>query len=297
MSQMPGPLAQHLDAVQSEGNRSRVCAPTFSRKGSVRAHAVGLVGVDLRADDELAAVGLVDVDVQVAETMTLSRNGLSGSVTQRLERVRHDRQARRRPSARSCRRPAGRRVDDRAGRGSGPASVWTPVTLCRPSTPMPVTSVYGWMSMPFCRGALRVAPDHGVVADDPAGRVVQRREDREAACRSLRSSAGTSPAISSGSIIRAVDAQQSWFVSARTRRPVMPRLGVGQRQVAVLAEQHVSPGPRTAARTASRTRRRRRRPPGAVVGADDRGVAPAGAGAQVAPLQDRDVLDAVLAAR
>ena len=43
---------------------------------------------------------------------------------------------------------------------------------------IPVTSVYGWISTPRAVGAAREAPDDGVVADDPAGRVVERAHDR-----------------------------------------------------------------------------------------------------------------------
>ena len=58
---------------------------------------------------------------------------------------------------------------------------------------MPVTSVYGWISAPRVGGA-RQPPDHGVVADDPAGRVVERpHTDRRRPVRA------TSPARAAGS--------------------------------------------------------------------------------------------------
>ncbi len=53
-----------------------------------------------------------------------------------------------------------------------------------------------------CVGAAREAPDDGVVADDPARRVVERADDRIGRVRAERSSPGASRWISSGQISR-----------------------------------------------------------------------------------------------
>src|SRR6187397_1825791 len=108
------------------------------------------------------------------ETRTTSRNGFTGSVTKawRMCVV----MGRRRPT----RRPTS---DDQPAvalttcpHSTRPRFVWTAVIRSL-SRSKPVTSVPWWISTPR-RSAAREAPDDRVVADDPAGRVVERADDR-----------------------------------------------------------------------------------------------------------------------
>ena len=146
MSQMPAHWRRTLTPA-TDGSSSSTCAADDLQERQRRALAVRRVRIDLRADDELAAVGLVDVDVE--------RRRHEHRVEERLERLGHERLERvgddRDPHAdhrRDRRRPAGRRVDDDPGPDR--AARWSGRRSTRPSaTSIPVTSVYWWISTPF----------------------------------------------------------------------------------------------------------------------------------------------------
>src|SRR5689334_16939407 len=134
------------------------------------------VGLDLGAHHELAAVGLRDVDVQRPRDDDLVQERLHRLGHARLEDVRGERQ--RHPGhARDLGAPARDARDDRVasdrpavGLHPGHAAV-LPRDPGHPRVGVDLDAQLG--------GLLRVAPDHGVVADDAARRVVERCQDRE----------------------------------------------------------------------------------------------------------------------
>ena len=142
-------------------------------------------------------------------------------------------------------------------------------------------------------GAARVPPDDGVVADDPAGRVIQRAHDR------IRDVVGDvqlrAQPLDFGGVdqlrVDPVQAVDLGAVGHHEHRPVRMR----QRQVAALREQQVEvelggqPLVHLHALVVEASALRR-----LVVGAEDRRVATGRAGADVALLEHRDVLDAEL---
>ncbi len=140
---------------------------------------------------------------------------------------------------------------------------------------------------------LGVAPDDGVVADDAAGRVVERALDRPGhvvADVDLRAELLHLVAVDHA----AVDAEQLVDLGALVLHHERA-VGVRQREVAVLREHHVEVEVgrellvELDALLVERGTLR-----GAVVRADDRRVAAGGARADVALLEDRDVGDAVV---
>ena len=173
-----------------------------------------------------------------------------------------------------------------------PWFVLTPCTL--PSlTSKPVTSTPWWISTPRAAGLLGVAPDDGVVADDPAGRVVERALDRPRhvlADVDLRAELLHLLPVDHA----AVDPEQLVHLGALVLHDERA-VGVREREVPVLREHHVEVevgGELLVELDALRVER------GAlgraVVRADDRRVPPGRARADVALLEDRDVGDAVV---
>ena len=142
-------------------------------------------------------------------------------------------------------------------------------------------------------GLLGVAPDDGVVADDPAGRVVERALDRPGhvlADVDLRAELLHLVAVDHA----AVDPEQLVHLGALVLHDERA-VGVREREVAVLREHHVEVevgGELLVELDALLVERGALRR--AVVRADDRRVAAGGARADVALLEDRDVGDAVV---
>ena len=133
------------------------------------------VRLDLGADQELAAVGLRDVHVQLRGDDDHVEERLHRLGDERLEDVRRDREAQADEPA-DERRPAGGRADHltaldaAAGRLDGGDAV----AVAQESDDLGV--LMDLDSAPVRRA--RESPHDGVVPDDPAGRVVQRADDR-----------------------------------------------------------------------------------------------------------------------
>jgi hypothetical protein len=126
------------------------------------------------ADDDLAAIGLVDVDVQRRRDDDVMQPRFEPFRDQRLQRC----------VTIGSSTPAMRAMVEHQ-----PAVALTTVfvrivprlvtTSTRPSrTSIAVTSVCGWIWTPSRSAARCVAPDDGVVADDAARRVIEPGEDR-----------------------------------------------------------------------------------------------------------------------
>ena len=133
------------------------------------------VRLDLGADQELAAIRLRDVHVQLRGDDDDVEERLHGLGDERLEDVRRDREPQADEPA-DERRPAGGRAHDltaldpsarRLDRGD-------PVAVALEAGDLGV--LVDLDAAPV--GRAREPPDDGVVADDPAGRVVQRADDR-----------------------------------------------------------------------------------------------------------------------
>ena len=82
------------------GKSSSTCRAEYSRNGNVLGAAVGRVRLDLGADQELAAVGLRDVHVHLRRHDDHVEERLDRLGHERLQDVRRDRQAARRPGRR-----------------------------------------------------------------------------------------------------------------------------------------------------------------------------------------------------
>ena len=144
-------------------------------------------------------------------------------------------------------------------------------------------------------GAAGQAPDDGIVADDPARRVIQRPHDRVDRVRVVDLHRGgqsldligvDEPRVDAG------DAVDLGPIGHHEHRPV----GVGQGQMAALGEEQVEVELLGEALVELDAGVVEARPLGRlVVGAQDRRVAPRGPGADVALLEDGDIVDAVLA--
>ena len=99
------PRAEHVEPLELREELERVPAE-YSRNGNVPIRLVGRVRLDLGADQELAAVGLRDVDVHLRRDDDRVEERLHRLGDERLQDVRRDRE----PDARQAadeRRPAG----------------------------------------------------------------------------------------------------------------------------------------------------------------------------------------------
>ncbi len=142
-------------------------------------------------------------------------------------------------------------------------------------------------------GAARVAPDDGVVADDPAGRVVERAHHRPGdVLREVHLRAESRDLVRVDQA--AVDPEQLVHLGALGHRDHRP-VGVGERQVALLREEEVEVELGAEALVEADALLVEARALGrAVVGADDRRVAAGRARAEVALLEHGDVRDPVV---
>ena len=141
-------------------------------------------------------------------------------------------------------------------------------------------------------GAARVAPDDGVVPDDPAGRVVERAHDRvRDAVGEVELRADLLDLVRRHD--RGVDPEELVHLGALLRDD-HPAVRVRERQVPVLREHHVEVElDREALVELDALLVEGGALGRAVVRADDRRVAARGAGADVRLLEDGDVLDPV----
>src|SRR3954452_14623893 len=174
-----GPLAQHADLAQGWHQLEYVTGQALDELQRA-AHRVGRERVDASAEHELAALGLADVDVQ--------RAGHDDRGQERLHRLGH-RGLQRGGGNRQChsgqvrdqRGPAGGGVEDDPG-GDAAAAGADPGDLVPDHVDGgdlgPGVDVHAERA-----GGASVAPDHGVVPDDAAGRVPQRAQHRVAGGR------------------------------------------------------------------------------------------------------------------
>ena len=284
-----GPRAQHADAFELREELEDVARRVLEKRERALA-VVGRVRLDLRADQELAAVGLRDVDVHLRRD--------DDHVEERFHRLRHegledvgrDRQLHLGQVGDEG-RPAGRGVHDHV-RLDVPAGRLDPGHA-------PVRALdAGHLGVrvdldPAPVGAARVPPDDRVVADDPAGRVVERRLHGPGdVLREIHLRAEL------GDLVRVdharVDPEELVHLGAFVGGDD-PAVRVRERQVALLGEEQVEVEVGREALVELDARLVELRALGrAVVRADDGRVAARGAGADIALLQDRHVRDAVV---
>src|SRR5262249_8705735 len=139
-----------------------------------RPHAVARVRVDLLAEDDLAAVGLVDVDVQRGRDDDGVQERLEPLGDEGLQRVGDDGQLDA-GQAGGVRAPAGGGVDDGAAGDGAAGRLHALDAAVRAADAGDLGE--GVDLDAEAVGAAGVAPDDGVVADDAAGRVVEAGAD------------------------------------------------------------------------------------------------------------------------
>ena len=165
-------------AADHRHQRHAALAHVLDRR-QVAALGVGVVAVDVAAEDQAALVGLADVEMPGAEGDDAGRSAASApSDDEGLQHVALDRQpqARHRGDARGV---AGDRHADLAGADRRRASSRRRSTR-PPRSRMPVTSQFWMMSTPRALGAARIAPGDRVVARRAAAPLQQPALDREA---------------------------------------------------------------------------------------------------------------------
>ena len=235
-----------------------MCFAVTSQEVKRRGLAVRGVRLDLRADQHLAPVGLRDVHVQCGRDEDHVEERFQRLGDERLERVRHDRHCDRR-HLRDLRRPSGDGGDDHRASRCRPWSSGRFVT--RPSVDVDAGDLGVLMDVDAHPVRLsRVGPHHRVVADHAAGRVVERRHDRELGMvgkvehrdRASRSRPGRSP----GCRRRGADSPR------HARAPRSPRARHARASgVPAARTAGCSRAPARAARRAGAPPCRRRRPP------------------------------------
>ena len=139
------------------------------------AHGVGRERVHTGAEDELPPVGLADVDVQRSRHDDRVEEELDRLGHRRLQRVCDDRQAHPGHGG-DQRRPPGGGVHHHRGGDRAPGGLHAP----HPPAGHVDPGDLGLLVDLHAEGVGRpgVTPHHGVVADDPPRRVVERPEDR-----------------------------------------------------------------------------------------------------------------------
>ena len=229
----PGPLAQDLRALELREQLERVPRRVLEERERARAE-VRRVRLDLGADQELAAIGLGDVDVHLRRDDDHVEERLQRLGHERLQDVRRDRQ-RNAGEVGDQRRPARGGIDHRPGLDVAPVRLHAGDAAVRPLDARHLgvgvdldTAAVGRTSEP---------PDDGVVADDPAGRVVERAQDRPgdvAADVDLRAEPLDLRRVDHA----AVDAEQLVHLGPLGHRD-HGAVGVRERQVPVLREHQV----------------------------------------------------------
>ena len=251
---------------------------------------VGRVGLDLGADQELAAVGLRDVDVHLRRDDDLVEERLHRLGDERLEDARRQRQ-RHAGHLRDRARPARRRAQHDSG---GDVALGRLDAVAAAVAHVEAGHLDALVDLdPTAAHLLRVAPHDRVVADDAAGRVVERALDRPGdvvADVDLRAELLDLVAVDHA----AVDPEQLVHLGALVLHDERA-IGVREREVPVLREHEVEVEvlrevlvELDALLVEGGALRR------PVVRADDRRVAARGARPDVALLEDRDVLDPVV---
>ncbi len=284
----PGPRAEHLRALELRQELDRVSGRVLEERQRA-GRLVRRVRLDLGADEELAAVRLRDVHVELRRDEDDVEERLHGLGDERLEDVRRDRQAQA-DEPPDERRPAGGRAHDLAALdaaairldGRDAVAVALEAGDLRALVDLDAAAI----------GGAREAPDDRVVADDPAGRVVERADDRvRGALREveLRAELGDSRRVDDARL----DPEELVDLGPllhRDHRAVRVR----ERQVPVLREHEVEVELVRQALVQPHALAVEGRALGrAVVRADDRRVAPGRARADVRLLEDRDVRDPV----
>ena len=169
----PGPLAQHFHLRQAGEHLEGVSGQLLHRQQG-RTHAVGRVGVNPAADYHLAPVGLVDVGVQVGGGDGLVEEGLERLSDHRLQRVGGD--GKRDPGESGhVTAPPGGGVEYHLGSDEAAAGF--------DASNAAVFAVYAgdfgegvqFRSAPVC--AATEPPDHGIMPYHAARRMVQRADD------------------------------------------------------------------------------------------------------------------------
>src|SRR3954447_1359796 len=283
-----GPLPQDLGVAEHRQQLDHVHRQILDEPEGARV-GVARVGLDLGTHHELAAVGLADVDVQRAGHDDLVQQRLHRLGHARLQDVRGQRQ-RHADQVADQRAPAGD-AGDHGVAADGAAVGLDPRDLAVLDVDAGDVGVLVDLDAHLV-GFLAVAPDHRVVADDTAGRVVKGGQDREGgmvADVQLRAQVLDLVGVHDPR----VDAHQPVHLGPLHHR-VHRAVGVGQRQVPVLGEQHVEV---EVLRERLVQLHARLVEAGAfgrqIVGADDGGVSARGARAQVAAVEHGDLLDAV----
>ena len=215
---------------------------------------------------------------------------LHGLCDERLEDVRRDRQPDVREVADEC-RPAGRCADDRVA-----GDVAAVRAHARHAAVLPLDARHLGVRMDLDAAAVGPAgeaPDHRVVADDPAGWVVERTEDRP---RRMLREVELGAELGDRVVVDqpTVDPEQLVDLCALGHRHHRA-LRVGERQVTRLREEQVEVEVGAEALVELDAPLVERGALGrAVVRADDRRVPARGARADVALLEHGDALDAVI---
>src|SRR6266576_1465956 len=248
------------------------------------------VRLDLGADQELAAIRLRDVDVHLRRDDDDVEERLHRFGDERLEDVRRDRQPDLGEIADEG-RPAGRRAHHRV---AGDVAA----VRAHPGDAYVSTLDSGHLGVRVdldaaAVGAAREAPDDRVVADDPARRVIQGAEDgpgrmvREVELRAEVCDLVVvdEPAVDPEQLVDLGSLGHRHHRPLGVREREVPRLREEQVEVEVCAEPLVE---LDAALVEGCTLGR------AVVRADDRRVPTGGTGADVALLEHRHALDAVI---
>ena len=283
------PVAEDPGRVQLREQLEHVARRVLDeREGAlVRVRRVRL---DLGADQELAAVGLRDVDVHLRRDDDLVEERLHGLGDERLQDRGRDRQ----PEPRELRdraRPAGRRAQDDV---AGDVALRRPDAVAAAVANVEAGDLDALVDVDAgAPDLLREAPDDGVVADDPARRVVESAEDRPGDVVA-DVDLGAEPLHLVPVDHAARDAEQLVHLGALVLDDERA-VGVREREVPVLREHEVEVelgGELLVERDALAVERRALGRP--VVRADDRRVPAGRPGADVALLEDRDVRDPVV---
>ena len=145
MSMMPPQLAQHAHATDHRHQRHAALADILDHR-QVAALGVGIVAVDIAAEDQPALVGLADIEMAGAEGHDAVDQRLDALGDEGLQHMAFDRQAQARHRG-DARRVAGDGHADLAGADLAARVVSTPVMRPR-SMRKPVTSQFWMMSTP-----------------------------------------------------------------------------------------------------------------------------------------------------
>ncbi len=168
------PRAQDLRALQLGQELDRVPGRVLEERERP-GRLVRRVGLDLRADEELSAVRLRDVHVQLRRDEDHVEERLHGLRDERLEDVRRDRQPQPHEPP-DERRPARGRAHDLTALDAAPRRLHG---RDRIAVPLETGDLGCGMDLDAeAVGRAREAPHDRVVADDPARRVVERADDR-----------------------------------------------------------------------------------------------------------------------